>query len=108
VSDHFLASEFVMGEEVPRLLAAAEAEGVRVLWVSLTACLVEETEIHQYQAVLPPGRPLDQMAEAEVKEALKTIGLEIRKALQPPQDAAAASGRPVCHDQSSQRSALIR
>ena len=89
VSDHFLASEFVMGEEVPKLLAAAEAEGVRVLWVSLTSCLVEETEIHQYQAVLPPSRPLDKMAEAEVKEALKTIGLEIRKALQPPQGAAA-------------------
>jgi formylglycine-generating enzyme required for sulfatase activity len=89
VSDHFLASEFVMGEEVPKLLAAAEAEGVRVLWVSLTACLVEETEIHQYQAVLPPGRPLDQMAEAEVKEALKTIGLEIRKALKPQQEAVA-------------------
>jgi formylglycine-generating enzyme required for sulfatase activity len=89
VSDHFLASEFVMGEEVPRLLAAAEAEGVRVLWVSLSACLVEETEIHQYQAVLPPSRPLDQMAEAEVKEALKTIGLEIRKALKPQQEAVA-------------------
>jgi formylglycine-generating enzyme required for sulfatase activity len=62
---------------------------VRVLWVSLSACLVEETEIHQYQAVLPPSRPLDQMAEAEVKEALKTIGLEIRKALKPAQEAVA-------------------
>ena len=89
VSDHFLASEFVMGEEVPKLLAAAEAEGVRVLWVSLSACLVEETEIHQYQSVLPPSRPLDQMAEAEAKEALKTIGLEIRKALKPQQEAVA-------------------
>ena len=89
VSDHFLASEFVMGEEVPKLLAAAEAEGVRVLWVSLSACLVEETEIHQYQAVLPPSRPLDQMAEAEAKEALKTIGLEIRKALKPQPEAVA-------------------
>jgi formylglycine-generating enzyme required for sulfatase activity len=89
VSDHFLASEFVMNEEVPKLLAAAEAEGVRVLWVSLSACLVEETEIHQYQAVLPPSRPLDRMAEAEVKEALKTIGLEIRKALKPEQEAVA-------------------
>lgn len=28
VSDAFLASEFVMNEEVPRLLAAAEAKGV--------------------------------------------------------------------------------
>jgi RNAse (barnase) inhibitor barstar len=81
VSDHFLASEFVMGEEVPKLLAAAEAEGVRVLWVSLSACLVEKTAIFQYQAVLPPSRPLDQMAEAEVKEALKVISLEIHEAI---------------------------
>ncbi len=95
VSDHFLASEFVMGEEVPKLLAAAEAEGVRVLWVSLSACLVEETEIHQYQAVLPPNRPLDQMAEAEAKEALKTIGLEIRKALKPQPEAVAAAPAPA-------------
>ncbi len=108
VSDHFLASEFVMGEEVPRLLAAAEAEGVRVLWVSLTACLVEETEIHQHQAVLPPGRPLDQMAEAEVKEALKTIGLEIRKALKPAQEAVAPpsfvekAASPARHESSGQ------
>ena len=81
VSDHFLDSEFVMGEEVPKLLAAAEAEGVRVLWVSLSACLVEKTAIFQYQAVLPPSRPLDQMAEAEVKEALKVISLEIHEAM---------------------------
>ena len=63
------------------LLAAAEAEGVRVLWVSLSACLVEKTAIFQYQAVLPPSRPLDQMAEAEVKEALKVISLEIHEAM---------------------------
>jgi formylglycine-generating enzyme required for sulfatase activity len=82
VSDTFLASDFVMGQEVPKLLAAAEAEGVTVLWVSLSPSFVEETEIHHYQAVLPPHRHLEAMAEVEVKEALKTIGLAIRKALQ--------------------------
>lgn len=81
VSDHFLASEFVMGEEVPKLLAAAEAEGVRVLWVSLSACLVEETAIFQYQAVLPPSRPLDLMSDPEVKVALKAISKEIHEAM---------------------------
>ena len=84
VSDDFLASEFVMGEEVPVLLAAAEAEGVTVLWVSLSPSFVEETEIHRYQAVLPPHRHLASMSEVEVKEALKAIGLAIRKALREP------------------------
>jgi hypothetical protein len=48
VSDHFLASEFVMGQEVSKLLAAAKAEGVPVLWVSLSPCQVEHTPIHEY------------------------------------------------------------
>ncbi|MFM8661041.1 MAG: toll/interleukin-1 receptor domain-containing protein [Cyanobium sp.] len=81
VSDHFLDSEFVMGEEVPRLLAAAKAEGVRVLWVSLTTCHVEQTEIYQYQAVLPPSRPLDKMARADANAALKEIGSAIQTAM---------------------------
>ncbi len=92
VSDAFLASEFVINEEVPNLLAAAEAEGVRILWVSLSPSFVEETPIHRYQAVLPPSRPLEAMDPVEVKLALKAIGLEIRKALQPPQGAGAPLG----------------
>jgi hypothetical protein len=84
VSDAFLASEFVMGQEVPQLLAAAEADGVPVLWVSLSPSFVDETEIHSYQAVLPPHRHPEAMAEVEWKEALRTIGLAIRKALQQP------------------------
>lgn len=90
VSDDFLASEFVMGQEVPLLLAAAAAEGVPVLWVSLSPSFVEETEIHSYQAVLPPHRHLEAMAEVEWKEALRTIGLAIRKALREPLAAAAS------------------
>ena len=90
VSDDFLASEFVMGQELPLLLAAAAAEGVPVLWVSLSPSLVEETEIPSYQAVLPPHRHLEAMAEVEWKEALRTIGLAIRKALREPLAAAAS------------------
>ena len=111
VSDAFLASEFVMNEEVPNLLAAAEAEGVLVLWVSLSPSFVEETPIHRYQAVLPPSRPLEAMDPVEVKVALKAIGLEIRKALQPPQGAdapysfvgkSASPGSQECSEQAPQ------
>ena len=89
VSDAFLASEFVMGQEVPPLLEAAEAEGVPILWVSLSPSFVEETDIHRYQAVLPPHRHLEALGEVEAKEALKAIGQTIRQALNEP----LASGR---------------
>ncbi|MFI0401977.1 MAG: SUMF1/EgtB/PvdO family nonheme iron enzyme [Cyanobium sp.] len=81
VSDAFLASEFVMNEEVPKLLAAAEAEGVRVLWVSLSPCLVEHTVIGEYQAVLPLDHYLDELPKPQQQRALKTIAERIREAL---------------------------
>ncbi|MFZ9754309.1 MAG: SUMF1/EgtB/PvdO family nonheme iron enzyme, partial [Cyanobium sp.] len=80
VSDAFLASEFVINEELPALLAAAEAEGVPILWASVGPCHVEVTEIYHYQAVLSPSRHLKAMDEVEWAEALKTISLAIRKA----------------------------
>jgi hypothetical protein len=81
VSDHFLASEFVMGQEVPKLLAAAKAEGVPILWVSLSPCLVEHTPIHQYQAVLPVDQHLAGLDEVGRLEALKKISLTIEKVM---------------------------
>ncbi|MFM7514156.1 MAG: SUMF1/EgtB/PvdO family nonheme iron enzyme, partial [Cyanobium sp.] len=84
VSDAFLASEFVMNEEVPKLLAAAEAEGVTVLWVSLSPCLVEHTPIGEYQAVLPLDHTLDELPKPQQQRALKTIAECIHEALLAP------------------------
>jgi internalin A len=81
VSDDFLASEFVINKELPPLLRAAEAEGLRILWVCLGPCFYEATPIHEYQAVLPPGEPLEAMGPVQQKMALKTIAGAIRDAL---------------------------
>jgi internalin A len=81
VSDDFLASEFVINKELPPLLRAAEAEGLRILWVCLGPCFYEATPIHEYQAVLPPGEPLEAMSPVQQKAALKTIAGAIRDAL---------------------------
>jgi formylglycine-generating enzyme required for sulfatase activity len=99
VSDDFLASEFVINKELPPLLRAAEAEGLCILWVCLGPCFYEATPIHEYQAVLPPGEPLEAMGPVQQKMALKTIAGAIRDALSsevaPAQDAAQAQPRPV-------------
>jgi formylglycine-generating enzyme required for sulfatase activity len=83
VSDDFLASEFVINKELSPLLRAAEAEGLCILWVCLGPCFYEATPIHEYQAVLPPGEPLEAMSPVQQKAALKTIAGAIRDALSP-------------------------
>jgi formylglycine-generating enzyme required for sulfatase activity len=81
VSSDFLASEFVTNSELPQLLAAAEEEGLRILWVPLRPSLVRRTPIDAYQGLLDPGRPLARMDPVEQEEALVEIALAIEKAL---------------------------
>ena len=65
VSVGFLASEFVAKEELPRLLAAAEARGTRILPVILTPCLFRRTTLSRFQAINEPARPLSGLSQHE-------------------------------------------
>jgi len=94
VSSDFLASEFVTNSELPQLLAAAEEEGLRILWVPVRPSLVRRTPIGAYQALGDPGRPLARMDPVEQEEALVEIALAIEKALAPRQDSPSVAVNP--------------
>lgn len=61
VSPHFLESDFIHHEELTPLLKAASERGVKILWVCIRACAFKETILKDYQAILPPEKPLAQM-----------------------------------------------
>jgi T3SS (YopN, CesT) and YbjN peptide-binding chaperone 3/TIR domain len=66
VSADFLASEFIAGNELPPLLAAAREEGAVVLSVLVSPCRFTETpELNVYQAINDPVRPLAVLPVAE-------------------------------------------
>ncbi len=80
VSPHFLNSEFIYKHELPSLLRAAEEEGLTIIWVCVSDCLYEETEIAEYQAAHEISQPLDSLTGAELSQVLKTIGKKIKEA----------------------------
>jgi len=61
VTPSFLASDFIHDHELGPLLKAAEAGGVQILWVHVKPSLFEHTPLKNYQAVLPPEKPLTKM-----------------------------------------------
>jgi hypothetical protein len=82
VSDNFLASDFITKYELPRILNAAEREGMKILWVALSHCLYEETEIRDYQAAHNPNRPLDSLKSNEWRQELVAISRQIKEAVE--------------------------
>ena len=83
VSQNFLASDFIAGQEIPAILEAAKANGLTIVWVPLTASLFEETEIASYQAAYDPATPLEGLSPAKLSEALVEIAKTIRDAAKP-------------------------
>jgi TIR domain-containing protein len=77
VTRSFLASEFIVNEEMPHLLDAANKAGLTVVWIAVGDSLYEETEITEYQAANDPGRPLNSLSEAEVDRELVRIAKKL-------------------------------
>ncbi len=85
VSADFLASDFIVEEELPPLLRAAEEEGVTILWVYLSPCHYEETPIGGYQAAHDVAESLLELTFPKQQRALFEISGQIK----------AAAGKPL-------------
>ncbi|NER31729.1 MAG: toll/interleukin-1 receptor domain-containing protein, partial [Symploca sp. SIO1C4] len=65
VSSDFLNSDFIDKHELPQLLAAAQTQGLKIIWIYLSYCWYEETEIEAYQAAHNLSQPLDSLKPHE-------------------------------------------
>jgi TIR domain len=81
VSPHFLVTDFMADHELSPILAAAEKQGLVILWVYVTSCLYDETEIGGYQAAHDISKPLDRLTPAEQSSVLADICRKIKAAI---------------------------
>ncbi len=84
VSPHFLESDFIAEHELPPLLDAAEKEGLVILWVLISHCLYNETDINRYQAANEVSKPLDSLTLSEQYRVLANICQKLKAAANPP------------------------
>lgn len=81
VSAAFLASKFIVENELPPLLAAAQSEGAVILSVILSACAFEDTELAQFQAVNSPTKPLLSMSKSDKEKTWHLVAKTVKEAI---------------------------
>ena len=84
ISADFFASDFITEAELPRLLETAQARGVRILPVILSASrFARDRDLAEFQAINSPDRPLDKMPRAEQEDVLDRLAQTIESAFNP-------------------------
>lgn len=82
ISADFLASDFIMENELPPLLIKAKEKGVEILPVILKASRFErEQNLSQFQALNSPNKPLSSMSEHEQEMLWNELSERIEKLL---------------------------
>lgn len=80
ISADFLASDFVVKNELPPLLSNAKQKGTRILPVILTPCrFSRDDSLSQYQAVNDPKKPLLLMEHIEQEVVWDKVAQEIER-----------------------------
>lgn len=77
VSPDYLASEFILDEELPNLLKASEERGLRIIVVMVRPCLFEETQLSRFQSANDPSRPLSVLNKSDQDAALVNVSRKI-------------------------------
>ncbi len=83
ISADFLASDFVVENELPPLLRASEDEGVRIIPVIIKPCAFSNIpELSQFQAINTPEVPLIATTEVEQESLWHSVAREVKVALE--------------------------
>ena len=84
ISADFFASDFIDETELPPLLDAARAKGVRILPVIISASQFDwNSSLSRFQAINPPDRPLAKMTLAEQEDVFNHLARTVRAAFNP-------------------------
>lgn len=80
ISADFLASDFIVDNELPPILDGAEAKGTRIIPVIIKPCrFARDPNLKHFQAINDPKQPLIKLTLGEQEEVFDKISEEVEK-----------------------------
>jgi transcriptional regulator with XRE-family HTH domain len=85
ISADFLASDFIIKNELPPLLHAAEENGTSIIPIILKPCrFIREKNLCEFHSINSPDEPLSLINENERELTYDTVAQRIEQILEPP------------------------
>ena len=83
ISADFLASDFILDNELPPLLHAAEEKGTLIIPVIVSPCrFIREKSLVEFQAINPPDEPLSLVDDNEREVIYDAIAQRVEKSFE--------------------------
>ena len=76
-----MASDFIVDNELPPLLAKAESQGTRIVPVILKPCRFARHNLGRFQAINAPSNPMISMNEGEQEFVYDQVAELVEKSL---------------------------
>jgi len=73
VSPKFLNSSYIKSDELPKMLRAAESEGLSIFWVPVVRTNTKDNPLARFQAAHDPDEPLAELNKGEATKAVAGI-----------------------------------
>lgn len=81
VSDAFLDSDFIQTVELPYFIKGLINRGLELIWVLVSDCLWEHSQLNDIKAANDINKPIDSLSAPQQKTAWKAVGKQLHEAL---------------------------
>jgi internalin A len=81
VSPEFLASRYIASNELPRMLEAAETDGMKIFWIPVRPSAYKRSPLARFQAAHLTDKPLASLRGAARDQAFVDIGEKLANVL---------------------------
>ncbi len=82
VSPNFLASDYIMENELPRILKDAYKRDTIIYWIAVSYSSYKFTELKEFQAINDPTKPLDSLSPSDRNQELVEIANKIANGIE--------------------------
>ncbi|PVH24285.1 leucine-rich repeat domain-containing protein [Sphingobacterium corticibacter] len=77
VSSSFLASEYVMNDELPQIIQGIQSKGTQIIPIIVRKCRYKQSALGKFQALNDPESPLNKLQDYQVDKLLHDLSSQV-------------------------------